>query len=135
MGWSGWTIICRRSRNTGSRVWRSQEQEGQTTRLAIFLNGVVVRPIVVPHDVLPDQDVLTSVQSNWAFWLPAECIVRSRSERAYPSVTREGKSCRLTNMEGNSWIDMAMTGSSALLGYAHPAVQAAIAVELSSSRD
>ncbi|MCX6609046.1 MAG: aminotransferase class III-fold pyridoxal phosphate-dependent enzyme [Acidobacteria bacterium] len=177
-----------RCRNTGSRVWRSQEQEGQTTRLAIFLDGVVVRQIVVPHDVLPDQDVLfthrlevpeggavadwrftlveqnvawfegsgaraldrrmrlgapltgalaeamaISVQSNWAFWLPAECIVRSRGGRAYPSVMREGKGCRLTDVEGNSWIDMAMTGGSALLGYAHPAVQAAIGAELGSS--
>ena len=74
-----------------------------------------------------------SVQSNGAFWLPAECIVRSRNGRAYPSVMREGKGCRLTDMEGNSWIDMAMTGGFALLGYAHPAVQTAIAADLASS--
>ena len=74
-----------------------------------------------------------SVQSNWAFWLPAECIVRSGNGRAYPSVMREGKGCRLTDVEGNSWIDMAMTGGSALLGYAYPAVQAAIEAELGSS--
>lgn len=75
----------------------------------------------------------TSMQSNWAFWLPADCIMQSRSGKPYPSVLRSAKGCTLTDLEGHQWIDFAMTGGSALLGYANPKVQAAIAAELDSS--
>jgi glutamate-1-semialdehyde 2,1-aminomutase len=74
-----------------------------------------------------------SMDSNWAFWLPGECILRSRTGRPYPSVMASAKGCRLTDLEGHQWIDMAMTGGSALLGYAHPEIQAAIGAQLASS--
>ena len=35
--------------------------------------------------------------------------------------------------EGNEWIDYVMAGGAAVLGYAHPEVQAAIARQLASS--
>lgn len=74
-----------------------------------------------------------SIDSNWAFWLPGECILKSRSGRPYPSVMAKATGCRLTDLEGNEWIDLAMTGGSALLGYAHPEIQAAVAAQLTSS--
>jgi glutamate-1-semialdehyde 2,1-aminomutase len=74
-----------------------------------------------------------SMDSNWAFWLPGECILKSRCGRPYPSVMAKATGCRLTDLEGNQWIDLAMTGGSALLGYAHPEIQAAVAEQLTSS--
>jgi predicted aldo/keto reductase-like oxidoreductase len=42
-----------------------------------------------------------SMDSNWAFWLPGECILKSRSGRPYPSVMANAAGCRLTDLEGN----------------------------------
>ncbi len=74
-----------------------------------------------------------SVSTNWAFWLPAECILRSRSGRPYPSIMKEAQGCRIRDLEGNEWVDMVMTGGAAMLGYANPRIQEAIASHLHSS--
>ncbi len=89
---------------------------------------------VGPPPVGPSAEAMAiSMDSNWAFWLPGECILKSRSGRPYPSVMAKATGCRLTDLEGNEWIDLAMTGGSALLGYAHAEVQAAVAAQLASS--
>jgi glutamate-1-semialdehyde aminotransferase len=41
--------------------------------------------------------------------------------------------CRVRDAEGNEWIDYVMAGGAALLGYANPDIQAAIAAQLASS--
>jgi glutamate-1-semialdehyde aminotransferase/predicted aldo/keto reductase-like oxidoreductase len=74
-----------------------------------------------------------SIATNWAFWLPAECILHSRTGRAYPSIMKEANGCRVRDLDGNEWIDMVMAGGSAMLGYAHPRIQEAIAAETHSS--
>jgi glutamate-1-semialdehyde 2,1-aminomutase len=74
-----------------------------------------------------------SIATNWAFWLPAECIRQSRTGRAYPSIMKEAQGCRVRDLDGNEWIDMVMTGGSAMLGYANPRIQEAIAAEMHSS--
>jgi len=74
-----------------------------------------------------------SVSTNWAFWLPAECILQSRTGRAYPSVMKEAQGCRIRDVEDNEWVDMVMAGGSAMLGYANPRIQQAIASHLHSS--
>jgi glutamate-1-semialdehyde 2,1-aminomutase len=72
-------------------------------------------------------------RSNRGMWLPTEGIGRSRTGRRYPTFIDQAQGCRVRDPEGNEWIDYVMAGGAALLGYAHPEVQAAIAAQLASS--
>jgi glutamate-1-semialdehyde 2,1-aminomutase len=74
-----------------------------------------------------------SMRANWAFWMPGQCIVRGRNGNTYPSFIARAEGCSVTDLEGNQWIDYVMAGGSAILGYAHPKIQRAIARQLDSS--
>jgi glutamate-1-semialdehyde 2,1-aminomutase len=86
----------------------------------------------------PEQGALaeacaTARRSNWGMWQPTDGITRSRTGRRYPTFIERAQGCRLRDPEGNEWIDYVMAGGAALLGYANPEVQAAIARQLASS--
>ena len=72
-------------------------------------------------------------RSNLGMWLPADGINRSRTGRRYPTFIEDARGCRVRDPEGNEWIDYVMAGGAAVLGYAHPEVQEAIAQQLASS--
>ncbi|HKE24010.1 MAG TPA: aminotransferase class III-fold pyridoxal phosphate-dependent enzyme [Bryobacteraceae bacterium] len=86
----------------------------------------------------PEQGTLAEVcalarRSNWGMWLPTEGITRSRTGRRYPTFIEHAQGSRIRDSEGNEWIDYVMAGGGAVLGYAHPEVQAAIGRQLASS--
>jgi glutamate-1-semialdehyde 2,1-aminomutase len=72
-------------------------------------------------------------RSNWGMWQPSEGITRSRMGCRYPMFIEHAEGCRVRDPEGNEWIDYVMAGGAAVLGYAYPEVQAAIARQLTSS--
>jgi glutamate-1-semialdehyde 2,1-aminomutase len=72
-------------------------------------------------------------RSNWGMWQPGGGIARSRTGRRYPVFLADARGCRVRDAEGNEWMDYVMAGGSALLGYANPEIQAAIARQLASS--
>lgn len=72
-------------------------------------------------------------RSNWGFWQPSGGIARSRNGCRYPMFVETALGCRVRDAECNEWIDYGMAGGAALLGYANPEVQAAIAAQLTSS--
>jgi glutamate-1-semialdehyde 2,1-aminomutase len=72
-------------------------------------------------------------RSNWGMWQPADGISRGRTGRRYPALIEHAEGCRVRDSEGNEWIDYVMAGGTAVLGYANPEVQAAIARQLGSS--
>jgi glutamate-1-semialdehyde aminotransferase len=69
--------------------------------------------------------------NNWGYQ-PTEGVARGRDGRPYPLFLREARGCRVRDLEGNEWIDYVMGWGSALLGYAHPEVQAAVMPHLGS---
>jgi glutamate-1-semialdehyde 2,1-aminomutase len=86
----------------------------------------------------PEQGALAEAcaiarRSNWGMWQPTAGVTRSRSGGRYPTFIEHAEGCRVRDPEGNEWIDYVMAGGAALLGYAHPDVQAAIARQLGSS--
>jgi glutamate-1-semialdehyde 2,1-aminomutase len=86
----------------------------------------------------PEQGTLAEAcaiarRSNWGMWQPTEGVTRSRTGRRYPTFIEYAQGCRVRDPEGNEWIDYVMAGGAAVLGYANPEVQAAIARQLSSS--
>jgi glutamate-1-semialdehyde aminotransferase len=72
-------------------------------------------------------------RSNWGMWRPTDGITRSRTGCRYPTFIEHAQGCRVRDPEGNEWIDYVMAGGAAVLGYANPEVQAAIARQLASS--
>jgi glutamate-1-semialdehyde 2,1-aminomutase len=86
----------------------------------------------------PEQGALAEAcalarRSNRGMWQPSEGITRSRTGRPYPMFIEYAQGCRVRDPEGNEWIDYVMAGGAALLGYANPEVQLAIARRLASS--
>lgn len=86
----------------------------------------------------PEQGALAGAcavarRSNRGMWQPTDGIIRSRTGRRYPVIIEHAEGCRVRDPEGNEWIDYVMAGGAALLGYANPEIQAAIARELASS--
>jgi len=65
-------------------------------------------------------------------WLPCDGVSWSRAGRGYPLFAREARGCRITDVEGHQYVDYSMGWGTALLGYAHERVQAAIARALAS---
>jgi len=72
-------------------------------------------------------------RSNWSMWLPTDGVTRSRTGRRYPTFIEHAAGCRVRDANGREWIDFVMAGGAALLGYADPEIQAAIARALTSS--
>ena len=96
------------------------------------------RPLVVrvrkgPARTGPTANALAVARrgNNWGYQ-PTEGVARGRAGRPYPLFLREARGCRIRDPEGNGWIDYVMGWGSALLGYAHPHVQEAVAPHLSS---
>jgi glutamate-1-semialdehyde 2,1-aminomutase len=96
------------------------------------------RPLVVrirkaPAATGPTAEALAVARraNNWGYQ-PTEGVARGRDGRPYPLFIREARGCRIRDLEGNEWIDFVMGWGSALLGYAHPEVQAAVAPHLGS---
>jgi glutamate-1-semialdehyde aminotransferase len=86
----------------------------------------------------PEQGALAEAcavarRSNRGMWQPGEGMTRSRTGRRYPTFIDHAQGCRVRDPEGNEWIDYVMAGGAAVLGYANPEVQAAIARQLTSS--
>jgi glutamate-1-semialdehyde aminotransferase len=86
----------------------------------------------------PDAGVLANAgaiaaRSNGGMWLPSGGIRRSRTGLRYPTFIEHATGCRIRDPDGHEWIDWVMAGGAALLGYAHPEVQTAVARQLSSS--
>jgi glutamate-1-semialdehyde 2,1-aminomutase len=65
-------------------------------------------------------------------WLPCDGVSWSRSGRGYPQFARAARGCRITDVEGHGYVDYLMGWGTALLGYAHERVQAAVADALAS---
>jgi glutamate-1-semialdehyde 2,1-aminomutase len=94
--------------------------------------------VVVIQAEEPDRGVIAEScaiarRSNWGFWQPSGGITRSRTGYRYPMFVESAQGCRMRDSEGNEWIDYVMAGGAALLGYANPDIQAAIAAQLTSS--
>lgn len=65
-------------------------------------------------------------------WLVCDGVSWSRTGRPYPQFARSGLGCRTVDLEGREYVDYLMGWGSALLGYAHPRIQEAVAASLSS---
>jgi glutamate-1-semialdehyde 2,1-aminomutase len=65
-------------------------------------------------------------------WLPADGMSWSSTGQGYPQFAREGRGCRITDVEGRKYVDYLMGWGSALLGYANERVQRAVADSLQS---
>jgi glutamate-1-semialdehyde 2,1-aminomutase len=86
----------------------------------------------------PDRDALAESvamvqRSTCGTWQPSDGVSRSRTGRRYPTVITDARGCCLRDSGGHEWIDYVMAGGAAVLGYAHPEVQAAVAKQLTSS--
>jgi glutamate-1-semialdehyde aminotransferase/predicted aldo/keto reductase-like oxidoreductase len=75
--------------------------------------------------------VVASKSNNWGYQ-PTSGITRGRDGRRYPLFIREARGARVRDPEGNEWVDYVMGWGSALLGYAHPEIQAAVTPHLNS---
>lgn len=108
-------------------------EEGVTT---LALQGVP--PLRVPFDVVTQPPSATSrlrdevLASHARCWLPCDGVSWSRGGRGYPQFARQARGCRLVDVDGREYVDFLMGWGTALLGYAHPRVEAAVAAALSS---
>jgi glutamate-1-semialdehyde aminotransferase len=95
-------------------------------------------PLVVhvsksPPATGPTANALTiACRSNSWGYQPTQGIAHGRDRRPYPLFIREARGCRIHDLEGNEWVDYVMGWGSALLGYAHPQLQAAVMPYMSS---
>jgi Aminotransferase class-III len=130
-----WTASLRIwfTREPGRCEWTFslQHKDAESTK-------IIPEPLAVCVEIEPELPGATaealkiSRRANAWFYWPSQGIHRSRDGRAYPLFTKRAKGCRITDLEGVEWIDYVMGWGSALLGYAHPEIEHAIAVELSS---
>jgi glutamate-1-semialdehyde aminotransferase len=97
-----------------------------------------VAPLLVEVGRAPVEDGPTAAAqavarraNNWSYQ-PSQGVARGRDGRPYPLFVREARGCRVRDLDGNEWIDYVMGWGAALLGYAHPQVQAAAAAHLDS---
>jgi glutamate-1-semialdehyde aminotransferase len=121
-------------RRPGMCEWKfSLVQRANTERAEI-----IPEPLVVCVQIEPEPPGATSAalkvsrQANTWFYWPSQGMHRSRDGRTYPLFIKRAKGSRFTDPEGAEWIDYVMGWGSALLGYAHPEIEHAIATELCS---
>lgn len=74
-----------------------------------------------------------SFATNPWFTFPSQGCSWSDGGREYPLFAREAKGCRLTDLEGNQYVDYVMGWGCALLGYANERIQRAVADSLGSA--
>ncbi len=89
-------------------------------------------PLVVRIDKAPPESGRTAEalaiarrSNNWGYQ-PTNGVPHGRDGRPYPLFVSQARGCRMRDLEDREWIDYVMGWGSALLGYAHPAVQAAV---------
>jgi glutamate-1-semialdehyde 2,1-aminomutase len=94
---------------------------------------LVVHVRKLPPEAGPTADALAVARrsNSWGYQ-PTQGIARGRDGRPYPLFIREARGCRIRDLEGNEWVDYVMGWGSALLGYAHPELQASVLPHLSS---
>lgn len=91
--------------------------------------AVRVGRALAPQSALSHARIVAQ-RANPSFYAPSQGIPRSRDGRAFPLILQEANGARVRDAAGNEWIDYVMGWGSALLGYAHPAIRAALAETL-----
>jgi glutamate-1-semialdehyde aminotransferase/predicted aldo/keto reductase-like oxidoreductase len=92
-----------------------------------------VAPLVVDIRLTPPESTATAraiavaERANRWFWQPAQGLHHSPDGRTYPLVACKASGCTITDLEGREFLDYIMGWGCTLLGYAHPAVQKAVA--------
>jgi glutamate-1-semialdehyde aminotransferase/predicted aldo/keto reductase-like oxidoreductase len=69
--------------------------------------------------------------NNWGYQ-PTQGVPHGRDRLPYPLFVREARGARFRDPDGNEWVDYVMGWGSALLGYAHPEIRAAVGLHLDS---
>ena len=96
----------------------------------------------MPNRVALDQD-FPNISASQALWerarglIPAGTQTLAKGPTQYvdgiaPKYLARGKGCRVWDVDGNEFIDLSMAIGPVVLGYAHPAVDRAIAAQLES---
>jgi glutamate-1-semialdehyde aminotransferase/predicted aldo/keto reductase-like oxidoreductase len=92
-----------------------------------------VAPLVLDIHLTPPDSTATAraiavaERANPWFWQPAQGLHKSPDGRTYPLLARKAVGCTITDLEGREFLDYIMGWGCTLLGYAHPAIQKAIA--------
>jgi glutamate-1-semialdehyde aminotransferase/predicted aldo/keto reductase-like oxidoreductase len=90
-------------------------------------------PLVVPVETTRQPPPASSrvmdraYDTNSWFFLPSGGVYRTGEDRPYPLFARKARGCRITDLEGNRYVDYVMGWGCALLGYAPRRVQRAVA--------
>ncbi len=71
-------------------------------------------------------------RNPWFDW-PTHGLSRDGQGRGWPLFVERATGCRLTDVDGREYVDFVMGFGSALLGYAHPRIQAALRSALDSA--
>jgi glutamate-1-semialdehyde 2,1-aminomutase len=85
-----------------------------------------------PETTATSQAIAVAQRANPWFWQPAQGLHRSPDGRTYPLLARKAVGCTITDLEGREFLDYIMGWGCTLLGYAHPAIQKAVAQALDS---
>ncbi len=106
---------------------------------SITLESQGALPLMVPFETTPAAPTESGRLMDWArernpwHFRPSQGQGWSRAGPAYPLFAREAKGCRVTDLEGRTYLDYIMGWGCALLGYAHPRVQRAVHDALDSA--
>ena len=119
---SSWTVRFGLIERTGG--WLGSRRARPLARCACGSRHL--RPVLTARAV-----ALARRSNNWGYQ-PTEGVARGRDGRPYPLFLQEARGCRVRDLDGKEWIDFVMGWGCALLGYAHPEVQAAVAPHLQS---
>lgn len=114
-------------------VFRLPEPAGRHEfRLALMDRDTALGSLRVCFEVVkqrwtPARRLRDGVLANHArCWLPCDGTSWSSTGSGYPQFAREGRGCRITDLEGRRYVDYLMGWGSALLGYADRRVQRAV---------
>lgn len=126
-------------------VFRTAQEAGpHTFQLSLLEQGVPVveaqgvRPLRIPFSIVEEPATATRrlrdrvLETHARCWLVCDGMSWSGTGPGYPQFAREGRGCRITDLEGRTYIDYLMGWGTALLGYAPERVQAAVMGALSS---
>jgi glutamate-1-semialdehyde aminotransferase len=97
-----------------------------------------VAPLVVPFETTADEPspgrrlMDRAFERNPWFFTPSQGVCRGGDGQTYPLFARQAKGCRITDVEGRTYIDYVMGWGCALLGYAPAQVQLAVLRALGS---